>query len=1048
MHGLIAWFTRNHVAANLLMVLIVGLGLYSAKFRLPLEVFPEFELDMVNVSISLPGSSPEESEESLAIRIEEAISDIEGIEQISSVSQEDAARVSAEINSHYDTRDVMSDIKSRIDAVNTFPSDAERPVVSLSQRKRETITVAVSGDIAHKELRLVAESIRDELLQLPELTQVELDSVAPYEISIEVSEQKLREYGLELSKVAQIISQASLDLSAGSVKTQGGEILLRTKGQAYVGDEFADLLIISRADGTRIKLSDIATVVDGFEETPIINRFNKQPTVMIEVYRVGDQSAIAISDAVKQYITNKQPYLPQGLALNYWRDSAKVVKARLNTLKNSAIQGCILVALLLAIFLRPAIAVWVCIGIPISFMGGLLMMPTMDVTINIISLFAFIMVLGILVDDAIVTGENIYTHLKAGEDPLHAAIKGTQEVAIPVTFGVLTTVAAFLPLMMIDGVRGKIFAQIPLIVIPVLMFSLVESKLILPAHLKHIKPVNKQTQSRFSYWQNKLADGFEAAILRFYQPLLKRALSRRVLSAAIAISVFVVVLSLATAGWVRFIFFPRVPSETARATLVMPAGTAFNTTDSYINRMLDAAIDLQDKYRDPDSGDSIILNILATSGSSGGSDSGQSNKGRVVFEIEPPESRSNTISSGDLVREWRQLIGSLPGAESLTFRAEIGRGGSPLDVQFSSNDFAAMAQVADLTKQKLQEYPAVFDVEDSLADGKLELQLNIKPQAQALGLTLNDLAQQVRSAFFGYQVQRIQRGREDVKVYVRYPANERRSQYNLNNMLIRTPDGAELPFSEVASVIPSQSPATITRIDRMRTQNIRADVNKEQANIEVIKAELQQWLSQTLVAYPQINFSLEGEAKEQRESFTSLALGLLFVLFVIYGLLAIPFGSYWQPIVVMSIIPYGAVGAVLGHMIMGMPLTIMSMMGMLALTGVVVNDSLVLVDYINRQRKAGVDLMTAVTKAGVARFRAVILTSLTTFAGLMPLIFEKSTQAQFLIPMAVSLGFGIIFATSITLLIVPVNYLLLEDAKAGLRRFKLWWLKGFEKTAN
>jgi len=1044
MHGLIAWFTRNHVAANLLMVLIVGLGLYSAKFRLPLEVFPEFELDMVNVSIALPGASPEESEESLAIRIEEAISDIEGIEQITSISQEGAARVSAEINSRYDTRDVMSDIKSRIDAINTFPSDAERPVVSLSQFKRETITVAVSGELAAKELRLVAESVRDELLQLPELSQVELDSVAPYEISIEISEQKLREYGLELSQVAQIIRQASLDLSAGSVKTQGGEILLRTKGQAYLGDEFADLLIISRADGTRIRLSEIANIVDGFEETPIINRFNKKPAVMIEVYRVGDQSAIDISDAVKQFIQDKQPYLPQGVSLNYWRDSSKIVKARLNTLKNSAIQGSILVALLLALFLRPAIALWVCIGIPISFMGGLLVMPAVDVTINIISLFAFIMVLGILVDDAIVTSENIYTHLKAGEKPLSAAIKGTQEVAVPVTFGVLTTVAAFLPLMMIGGVRGEIFAQIPLIVIPVLLFSLVESKLILPAHLKHIKPPSKQT-GRFTRWQNNFANGFENAILKFYQPALKHALAHRITTAAIAVGIFIVVLSLATSGWIRFVFFPRVPSETARASLVMPAGTAFSITDNYVNRILDAALTLQQKYRDPDTGDSIILNILATSGSSGGSGSGQSNQGRVVFEIEPPETRSLEISSTELVREWRQLIGNLPGTESLSFRAEMGRGGSPLDIQFSSNDFAAMAQLADLTKQKLQQYPAIFDVEDSLADGKVELQLNIKPQAQALGLTLNDLAQQVRSAFFGYQVQRIQRGREDVKVYVRYPASERQSQYNLTNMLIRTPTGAELPFSEVATVQASQSPATITRIDRLRTQNIRADVNKQQANIEVIKADLQQWLQQRMVAFPQVSFSLEGEAKEQRESFASLGVGLLFVLFVIYALLAIPFASYWQPIVVMSTIPFGVVGAILGHMIMGMPLTIMSMMGMLALTGVVVNDSLVLVDYINRQRRKGVDIMVAVASAGVARFRAVILTSLTTFAGLMPLIFEKSTQAQFLIPMAISLGFGIIFATLITLLVVPVNYLLLNDVQQALVAFKRWWLAAFKK---
>ncbi|WP_432454968.1 efflux RND transporter permease subunit [Agarivorans sp. QJM3NY_29] len=1048
MHGLIAWFARNHVAANLLMVLIVGLGLYSARYRLPLEVFPEFELDMVNVSIALPGSSPEESEQSLAIRIEEAISDIEGIDQISSISQEGAARVSAEVNPHYVTRDVMDDIKSRIDAINTFPSDAERPVVSLSQRKRETISVAVSGALQTKELRLLAEQIRDELLQLPELSQVELDAVAPYEISIEVSERKLREYGLSLSKVAESIRLASLDLSAGSVKTQGGEILLRTKGQAYIGEEFANLLIISQADGTRIKLADIATVVDGFEETPIVNRFNKQPAVMIEVYRVGDQSAIVVADAVKNYILEKQSQLPTGVSVNYWRDRSSVVKARLNTLKNSALQGCLLVALLLAIFLRPAIAVWVCVGIPLSFMGGLLVMPTLDVTINIISLFAFIMVLGILVDDAIVTGENIYTHLKAGEEPLYAAIKGTQEVAVPVTFGVLTTVAAFLPLLMIDGVRGKIFAQIPMIVIPVLLFSLIESKLILPAHLKHLKPLNKNHSSRFNRWQHAIADGFENAILRFYQPLLKRALSRRLLTLSLAISIFLVVLSLATSGWVRFVFFPRVPSETARASLVLPAGTSFNITDNYIQRIFEAARQLQDQYRDSESGESIILNILATSGSSGGSGSGQSNTGRVMFEIEPPESRTNPVTSADLVRQWRQLIGPLPGAESLTFRAEIGRGGSPLDIQLSSNDFSAMSQVAELTRKKLAEYPAVFDIEDSLANGKQELQLNIKPQAQALGLSLNELAQQVRSAFFGYQVQRIQRGREDVKVYVRYPADERHSQYNLNKMLIRTASGAELPFDEVATLRPSQSPATITRIDRLRTQNIRADVNKQQANIEVIKSELQQWLTQTLASYPEVNFSLEGEAKEQRESFTSLAIGLAFVLFVIYGLLAIPFRSYLQPLVVMSIIPFGLVGAVLGHMIMGMSLTVMSMMGMLALTGVVVNDSLVLVDYINQQRAKGIDLFSAVTKAGVARFRAVILTSLTTFAGLMPLIFEKSTQAQFLIPMAVSLGFGIIFATIVTLLIVPVNYLLLEDARQAGTKAKRWWLAGFEKPKN
>ncbi|RJG49438.1 efflux RND transporter permease subunit [Motilimonas pumila] len=1037
MHGLIRWFTHNHVAANLLMVLILASGLYSLKTKIPLEVFPSFEMDLVSVNVALPGATPEDAEESLAIPIEEAILDVEGIKEVTSTSNEGASRVTIEVDPNYDTFRVKDEIKNRVDALNTLPSDAERPMISQTIHQKEVISVSLSGALSELELRQLGEQVRDDLQSIAGISHVALESVRPYEISIEVSELTLREYNLTMAQVSDAVKAASLDLSGGSIKTLGGEILLRSKGQAYRGDEYGNIVVRTAADGSRLLLSDIATIKDGFEENPIKSRFNGESAVMIEVYRVGQQSAIEVAEKVKSYIAEKRPHLPNGVSIDYWKDRSKVVKARIKTLTDSAIQGCILVIILLAIFLRPSIAIWVTLGIPVSFMGGLLMMPTLDITLNVISLFAFILVLGILVDDAIVTGENVYAHQQRGSSPLKAAIEGTQEVSVPVTFGILTTIAAFAPLLMIEGTRGKIFAQIPLIVIPVLLFSLIESKLVLPAHLKNIQ-LRQAKPSRFSRWQEAFANGFERFILRFYRPFLAKVIRRRYLSLSVAIGIAIIVFTMVFSGWTRFIFFPRVPAETARAVVTMPAGTAFASTDFYVQKMLDAAIELQDKYRDPETGDSVILDIFSTTGSSGGQGSGNAAKGRVMFEIQPPEERTITVSTNQLVKEWRSLIGPIPGVESLTFRAEIGRGGDPINVQLSAADFSVLRQAADDLKAQLALYPGVFDIGDSLAKGKTELQLNIKPQAQALGLTLADLAQQVRQGFYGYQVQRIQRGREDVKVFIRYPEAERQSLFNLNNMMIRTRDGAQVPFVEVASVSIGQSPASITRKDRKRILNVTADAEKETADIEAIKRDLQQVMSDLSLQYPGLTYSLEGEAKEQSESFTSLAFGLFFVLFAIYALLAIPFKSYTQPFVVMSVIPFGGIGAIVGHWIMDMPLTIMSMMGMLALTGVVVNDSLVLVDYINRQRAKGIHVRTAVRSAGVARFRAVLLTSITTFAGLMPLIFEKSTQAQFLIPMAVSLGFGILFATMITLLLVPVNYLLLHDLKVALSRFKAY----------
>ena len=1020
---MIAWFTKNHVAANLLLISIVFAGLFSLTTQIPLEVFPSFETDRISVSVSLRGSTPEDVEQGVTIRIEESVQDLEGIKQISSRSSEGSASVSIEVESGYDPRELLADIKSRVDAINTFPVDAEKPVVALAERKREVIAVTVASDYGEKETREYAEQVRDQLLRLPRVTQVELSGVRDYELAIEVSQDTLRQYSLSLSDISRAISNSSSDISAGNLKTEGGDVLIRSKGQAYRKDEFAQVVIKHQSDGTIIRLGDIAKISDDFEETPVRTRFNGKQAAFIDVYRIGPQSAITVADEVKEFIENQQTNLPMGFELSYWDDDSELVKSRIATLTTNALQGGILVLALLTLFLRPAIAFWVFIGIPVSFMGAFLAMPLFGVTLNIMSLFGFILVLGIVVDDAIVTGENVYTHLKTAESGEQAAIRGTQEVATPVTFGVLTTVAAFLPLAFIEGGRGALFAQIPVVVIPVLLFSLIESKFVLPAHLKYIKLRHQKGEpSKFDKFQQRFADGFEHAILKYYQPILNLALRHKLATVSLFVGIFLIILTMITSGWTKFIFFPRIPSETVRVNLTLPTGTPFEVTNKYVIDMSDKARQLQDKYRDEETGESVILNILATTGGRGGA----SNSGSVRFEITPAESRDSDIGSRELASEWRDLIGIIPGAESLTFRAEIGRSSDPIDVQLTATSLTTLQEVADHVKVRLATYPTVFDIADSMSDGKEELQIELTEQGLALGLNRVDVSQQVRNSFFGAQAQRIQRGRDDVRVMVRLPIEERRSVADLKDILINLPDGGTVPLSHVAKLVPGQSPSSINRIDRYRTLNVTADIEKQNTNMTVLQADLKIYLDELVQQYPGVSHSLEGEAKEQRESFGSLAWALVFVFFIIYGLLAIPFKSYLQPLIVMSVIPFGMIGAVIGHWIMGMELTIMSLLGMLALIGVVVNDSLVLVDFINKKRSEGGDLLEAVKMAGASRFRPVMLTSLTTFIGLMPLLFEKATQAQFLIPMAVSLGFGIIFATFITLLLVPVNYLLME----------------------
>jgi multidrug efflux pump subunit AcrB len=1015
---------------------IVAMGLWALAARIPLEVFPEFERDAVSISMTYRGATPAEVEEGLVVRIEEAIADLEGIKQITSNADEGIARVRVEVEPGVDARALLDDIKGRVDAINTFPDDAERPTYSVVQFRRNVISVVVAGDLPERRLRALGERVRDDIAALPGVSLVELTAVRDPEISVEVSERTLDRYGLTFDAVVDAVRRSSVDLPAGSVRTRGGEVLLRTKGQAYTGADFSRIVVRTRPDGTRLTLADVADIKDGFGEDPLFARFNGKPAVVVEVYRTGDQSALDVGRTVKQYVAEQGSHMPPGVSLTEWRDRSRIVKLRLETLMTSAWQGGVLIFLTLAMFLRLSVAVWVCVGIPISFMGALALMPELGVTINIISLFAFILVLGIVVDDAIVTSENIYSHLKRAEESVSAAITGAQEVAVPVTFGLLTTVAAFAPLLFMAGDRGPIFAQIPAIVIPVLLFSWVESKLILPAHMRHVAVGRRRKEpGRLGRMQRSVADGLERFVARWYQPVLVRAVERRYLTLALFVAGSFVIVSFFASGRYGFTFFPRVQSETARATLTMQAGTAAEVTARYVDRMADAARALQAKYVD-DQGNSVIRNILVSYGwqalGRAPTNGGKSELGQVTMEMVPPEERTMDVTTSEVVGAWRKSIGAIPGAKDLNYRAEIGRGGDPIDVQLTGQDFTQLAKVADQVKARLAEYPGLFDIADTFENGKPEIKLAMRPEAELLGVSATDLGRQVRQAFFGAEAQRIQRGRDDVRVMVRYPEDERKSLGSLDAMRIRTPGGAEVPFANVARVEAGQGFSTIRRVDRQRTVDVTADMDKERVDTRAVVADLTRFLDGLLPEYPGVRYTFEGELKEQKESFGSLGAGTLFALFAIYALLAIPFRSYVQPLVVMLVIPFSIVGALLGHMLMGMSLSLMSLMGILALAGVVVNDSLVLVDWINRRRREGVALDEAVRTAGVSRFRPIMLTSLTTFAGLFPLIMDKSTQAQFLIPMAISLGFGILYATFLSLLLVPVGYRILEDVRSFL----------------
>jgi multidrug efflux pump subunit AcrB len=1051
MNRAIEWFAHNGVAANLLMILIIGGGLVTLP-RIKREIFPEISLDIIQVSVEYLGASPEEVEEAVCMRVEEQVQGLEGIKRITSTASEGIGFVRLEVLDGFDTREVLDDVKARVDAIDTFPAETEKPVVQELLNRRQVINIAISGAADEFTIKSLGAQVRDEITALPGITLAELVNARPYEVSIEVSEQTLRRYGLTFDQVAQAVRRSSLDLPAGSLRTRGGEILLRTKGQAYRRPDFEKIVLIARADGTRLLLGDVATVVDGFSETDQSARFDGSPTSVVQVFRVGNQNALEVADAVQDYVVEAQARMPEGIRLTTWRDSSTVLRGRLDLLIRNGRMGFLLVFLVLALFLRFRLAVWVSIGIPVSFLGAFALMPSLDVSVNLISLFAFIVVLGIVVDDAIVVGESIYTHQRRSRDPLRSSIEGARSVSVPVVFAVLTTVAAFAPLLGVAGNMGKIMRVIPLIVIPTLIFSLVESLFVLPNHLSHTPPHGSERRriGPIRAWvgfQDRFASGLEWFIQNVYRPSLARALEWRYATLAWGLATLLITVGLVAGGRVRFTFFPAVEADYVAAILTMPQGTPADVTAEAVRRLEESAREVQQRLDAQEELDgSVFRHALAsvgeqpyrTSQANNGPGGGTlaftgSNLGEVTIELVPAEDRQTT--STEIAAMWREATGPIPDALELVYTASLFSPGEPIHVQLKGPDIEQLSQAAEALKESLQEYPGVLDVTDSFRAGKQEVKLQIRPAAETLGLRLSDLARQVRQAFYGEEAQRIQRGRDEVRIMVRYPEAERRSLGDLESMRIRTASGAQVPFSEVAVAELGRGYASIQRTDRRRSVDVTADVDPTRNNANVVLADLEANVIPGILAdHAGVTYTLEGQRQEQRETMGGLARGFMIALLVIYGLMAVPFRSYVQPMIVMSAIPFGLVGAIWGHVIMRMDLTIITMFGVVALTGVVVNDSLVLVDRINRKRQAGMPLEEAVRAGGISRFRPIILTSLTTFMGLTPLLLEKSMQARFLIPMATSLAFGVIFSTFVILVIVPASYLILEDLRSVPRR--------------
>ncbi len=1031
---MIAWFAKNGVAANLLLGIIVIAGIFSIK-GMKMELFPDFDLDLVSITVPYPGAAPLEVEDGICKQIEEKIWDLSGIKKLVSYSREDEGVVGVQVERGNDPQELADKIKVRVDSILNFPEEAEKPMVEVATQRRRVLAVAIHGNCDEKSLRKIADKTLDDLTNLTGITQVEIAGIRKPEIGIEVSEASLRQYGLSFDQVAQALKRSSIDTPGGVARTSSGETLLRSMGKAQDGKQFEEIRLLSNANGSNVQAGDLANVKDGFEDKVLYTRFSNEPAVTLRVFRVGKQSPLDISERVTDYVDTVKPRLPEGISMTVWQDSSYYLQGRLEMMIRNAFQGLLLVFLVLSFFLRPSLAVWVALGLPISFMGAFATMGVLDASINLVSLFAFIVVLGILVDDAIVVGESVYTLGSKGEKPLQASINGTHLVAMPVTFAIITSMVAFVPMLFLPGWLGKLMKDIPLVVIPALFFSLVESKFILPYHLSlcRFDSLPKNSLSRI---QNRISVGLERFIEIRYQPFLKKCLEWRYLTLSCFLGLLMVTWGLIAGGHVPSIRgVPPVPSDYISVKILMQDGVPAETTQKALAEVERARLETIDyliEQKEPNPFRYVMKTMGAQPFSGGPREDADiatgSNRGEISVELIKSEDR--TRSAPQISALWRERIGPLPGLKQLFF-GDVAAGGSKtaIDLEIAGQDLKAMGVAADLVKKKLASYEGIFDVTDTYSGGKREMKIEINANGLALGLTQADLGSQIRQAYYGEEIQRIQKERDEVKVMLRYPLKDRKTLTALHDLRVRTSSGVEAPLSEVATITMGQGYPTIKRSDRSRIINVQTSANKDTAKVPLIERDLElNFLPSLREKFPNSRFTFVGEKKEQEESDSGLAQAGGICLFVIYALLAIPFRSYLQPFLIMSVIPFGLIGAVLGHFLFGLPLSQLSHFGLVALTGVVINDSLVLVHYVN-QRAKETTLLEATRLAGMARFRAILLTSLTTFVGLLPILFERSLQAQFLKPMAIAIGFGVLFATFITLLMVPCLYLILEDLK-------------------
>ncbi|PSW66998.1 acriflavin resistance protein [Photobacterium leiognathi subsp. mandapamensis] len=1029
--GLIAWFAHNHVAANLLMLVVMLGGLFSISL-INKEIFPAFALNRIMISASYPGASPEDIEQSINVKIEQSLDNVKNIKRIQSVASQGSASLTLELEPEADLEQVLDDVKQQIEAISTFPVNMETPLVKRAEFTSNVVFISLYGNLNERQLKEYAKQVRDDILQQTDASDVVVSGVKDYEIAIDVSENALRKYGLTFEQVAQVVQQRSIDLPGGMIKAKDGDLLVRTNGQLYNGDGFSSIVLQTRPDGSRLYLSDVATIADGFIEDRILNRFNRERAAVIQVRNLTDEDATKIAEQVGKYVEQAQAKLPTGVYLDSWGDMSHYLEGRLNMMLSNMFYGGILVFIILALFLDIRVAFWVILGIPFCFLGTLLFMPTplVAVSINLISLFGFILVLGIVVDDAIVVGESVYSEVEDKGQSIDNVIAGAKKVAIPATFGVLTTMAAFIPMLISDAPRTEFFKAIAWVVLLCLTFSLIESKLILPAHLARARLAQGKSRTNAL---SRLKQRFNLAVDRFINQGYRRFISVCIVHRYSVLATFSGILMLAIAlvvsGQLRWVFFPNLPSDYIQVNVDMNISSS-DENNAKVAAQIEEALYQTDAEIFQELGVHVVKHTFIN----------MENRQDLFVLAELHKTETLPITSFEILKQWQAQLPPLVGVKNITFEASIGRKQS--DVQFSlkGDDLAQLAQASKAMQQLLYQYDGTLNIKDDLSSPTPEVKLQLTKAGEALGLSLASLASQVRHAFYGYEVQRVLRNNEEVKVMVRYPQQERSTIGYLESMKVIVPNGRFVPFTEVAKANIESSYTSINRVDRKRSVIVSANVDKSQTSpSDIYNDILENKLDQLRQAFPSVKFALDGRAKDEKNTKGSLIRDSILALITIFALMAIPLRSYSQPLIIMSVIPFGIIGAIAGHYLAGLTLNLLSVFGILALAGVVVNDSLVLVSFINRALKQGVPLEQAVVNAGCSRFRAIVLTSLTTFFGLAPILLEDSLQAQIVIPMATSLAFGILFATVVTLLLVPSLYLILADIKRGIKRFYHWW---------